>query len=152
MRMDAIRLLTEDHKKVKALFREYEGLSDGAHKHRERVVEQVFRELEVHTQIEEEIFYPAFRAKADEEGQDLVRESRQEHHVVDVLMAEMKRLEPDNPEHAAKFTVLMENVEHHADEEEKEMFPEAKKLLKDDLQTLGEHLERRKEELMAALR
>src|SRR4051812_29621037 len=150
--MDAIRLLTDDHKKVKALFREYEGLSDGAHKHRERVVEQVFRELEVHTQIEEEIFYPAFQTKADEDGQDLVRESRQEHHVIDVLMAEMKRLQPDNPEHAAKFTVLMENVEHHAEEEEKEMFPEAKKLLKDALTSLGEQMEQRKAQLLTASR
>lgn len=150
--MDAVRLLTDDHQKLKALFREYEGLSDAAHKRRQQVVEQVFRELEVHTKIEEEFFYPAFQAGADQEDQDLVRESCQEHHVLDVLMAEMKRLEPDNPEHAAKFTVLMENVEHHADEEEKEMFPEAKKLLKDDLKALGEHMEQRKEQLTAALR
>jgi len=150
--MDAIRLLTDDHKQVKALFREYEGLSDSAHKSRQRVVERVCRELEVHTQIEEEIFYPAFQAKADDEGQDLVAESRQEHHVVDVLMSEIKQLEPDNPEYAAKFTVLMENVEHHADEEEKEMFPQARKALKDDLQRLGEQMEQRKGQLMATMR
>lgn len=150
--MDAIRLLTDDHKQVKALFREYEGLSETAYKGRQRIVERVFRELEVHTQIEEEIFYPAFQANADAEGEDLIAESRQEHHVVDVLMGEMKRLEADNPEYAAKFTVLMENVEHHADEEEKEMFPQAKKRLKDDLQRLGEQMEQRKQQLMAATR
>jgi hemerythrin superfamily protein len=149
--MDAIKLLTEDHKKVKALFREYEGLSDNAHKRRQQVVERVFRELEVHTKIEEEVFYPALEAKADDEGEELVHEAREEHHVVDVLMSEMKKLEPDNPEYAAKFTVLMENVEHHADEEEKEMFPQAKKVLRDELDTLGQQMEQRKEQLMAAM-
>jgi hemerythrin superfamily protein len=149
--MDAVKLLVEDHKKVKALFRDYEGLSDTAHKKRQQVVERVFRELEVHTKIEEELFYPAMEAKADDEGQQLVEEARQEHHVVDVLMGEIKRLEPDNPEYAAKFTVLMENVEHHADEEEKQMFPQAKKMLRDELDTIGEHMERRKEQLMAAM-
>ena len=150
--MDAIRLLTDDHKRGKALFREYEELSDSAHKRRQQVVERAFRELEIHTKIQVELFYPAFRAKADDEGQDMVRESCEEHHVVDVLMGEMTHLEPDSPQYAAKFTVLMENIEHHADEEEKEMFPKAKELLKDDPQTLGAEMEQRKEQLMAALR
>ena len=150
--MDAIKLLTDDHKKVKALFREYEGLSENAHKARQRVVEHVFRELEVHTRIEEEFFYPAIEGKADDEAEEMVHEAHEEHHVVDVLMGEMRQLEPDNPEYAAKFTVLMENVEHHADEEEKEMFPRGKKLLRDDLDTLGQHMEQRKEQLMASIR
>ncbi len=150
--MDAIRLLTEDHRRVKAIFRDYEELSDTAHKRRQQVVERAFRELEAHTKIEEEFFYPAVQTKADDEGRELIRESCEEHHVVDVLMSEMKRLEPDNPEYAAKFTVLMENVKHHADEEEKELFPQAKKLLRDDLETLGDQMEQRKEQLMAATR
>jgi hemerythrin-like domain-containing protein len=150
--MDAIRLLTEDHKQVKALFHDYEKLSDNAHKRRQQVVERVFHELEVHTKIEEEFFYPAMRAKADDEGQDMVSEACEEHHVVDVLMSEMKQLEPDNPEYAAKFSVLMENVEHHADEEEKELFPLAKKLLRDELDDMGQQMERRKEQLMATMR
>ena len=78
--MDAIRLLTDDHKQVKALFREYERLSDTAHKGRQRIVERVFRELQVHTQIEEDL-YPAFRAKADAEAKPRLP-SLQEHHVV----------------------------------------------------------------------
>ena len=150
--MDAIKLLTDDHKKVKALFREYEGLSENAHQRRQRVVEQVFHELEVHTKIEEEFFYPAMQAKADDEGQEMVHEAREEHHVVEVLMGEIRQLEPDNPEYPAKYTVMMEKGEHHADEEEKEMFPQAKKVLCDDLESLGQRMERRKEQLMAAIK
>jgi hemerythrin superfamily protein len=148
----ATRLLKEDHSKVKALFREYESTGENAHKQKQGIVEEVFRELEVHTQIEEEIFYPAVKAKMGDEGEELVAESLQEHHVVDVLMGEMRQLEPDNPEYEAKFTVLMENVEHHAEEEEKEMFPGAEKKLGAELDALGERMQRRKDELQAATR
>ena len=150
--MNAVRLLTEDHKRVKALFGDYEKLSDSAHARRQKLVEQVFEELEVHTTLEEELFYPAVKATADDKAEEMVDESCQEHHVVKMLMAEMKQLEPDNPEYAAKFTVLMENVEHHAEEEEKELFPKAKKLLGDDLDAMGEQMERRKDALMAAMK
>ena len=150
--MKATRLLKEDHSKVKALFREYESTGENAHKQKQGIVEEVFRELEVHTQIEEEIFYPAVKAKIGDEGEELVAESLQEHHVVDVLMGEMRQLEPDNPEYEAKFTVLMENVEHHAEEEEKEMFPGAEKKLGAELDALGERMQRRKDELQVAAR
>ena len=150
--MDAIQMLTDDHSKVKELFKEYEGAGENAHQMKRGIVEKVFQELEVHTKVEEEIFYPAYKGKADEEGQDLVRESLEEHHVVDVLMREMKRLKPDNPEHEAKFKVVMENVKHHAEEEEKEMFPDARKKLGDELSRLGDRMERRKGELLAAMR
>src|SRR5215213_4009307 len=110
--MDAIRLLTDDHREVKELFHEYESAGERAHKRKQRIVEQVFHALQAHTRVEEEIFYPAVQAKADHEGEELVAESRQEHHVVDVLMSEMQTLEPDNPEYEAKFKVLMDNVEH----------------------------------------
>jgi len=150
--VDAIQMLTDDHSKVKELFKEYEGAGENAHQMKRGIVEKVFQELEVHTKVEEEIFYPAYTGKADEEGQDLVRESLEEHHVVDVLMREMKRLKPDNPEHEAKFKVVMENVKHHAEEEEKEMFPDARKKLGDELSRLGDRMERRKGELLAAMR
>jgi hemerythrin superfamily protein len=107
-------------------------------------------ELEVHSKLEEEIFYPAVQAKADQEGQDLVAESIQEHHVVDMLMKEMKGLDPKSDEYEAKFTVLMENVEHHAEEEETEMFPDAEEQLGGELDRLGAQMERRKKQLMAS--
>src|SRR5262249_31584535 len=144
--VDAIQMLTDDHSGLKDLFKEYEGAGEDAHQKKRGIVEKVFQELEVHTKLEEEIFYPAHRSKADEEGQDLVRESLEEHHIVDMLMAEMKRLKPDNPEHEAKLKVLMENVKHHAEEEEKVMFLDARTRLRDELDRLGDRMERRKGE------
>jgi hemerythrin superfamily protein len=148
----ATRLLKQDHDEVRGLFRQLESAGEKAHNQKQRIVEQVFRELQAHTQIEEEIFYPAFKAATGDEGEEMVGESLQEHHVVDVLMEEMQALEPDNPEWEAKFTVLMENVEHHAEEEEKEMFPKAEKTLADQLDDLGAQMEQRKNALMASAR
>jgi hemerythrin superfamily protein len=150
--VNAVELLKQDHQKVKGLFRDYEAAGENAYKTKQGIVEKVIHELEVHSKIEEEIFYPAFKVKADEEGKDLVAESLQEHHVVKMLMQEMQPLEPDNPEYEAKFTVLMENVEHHADEEEKEMFPKARKVLAAELDQLGTRMEERKRALMASTR
>jgi len=149
--MDAITLLKDDHKKVKEMFREFEAAGDRAYKTKQRIAEQVFMELEVHSKIEEEIFYPAVREKAGKEGKELVAEGFEEHHVVDVLIGELKALDPEAEEYDAKFKVLTENVEHHIEEEEQEMMPEAKEALGDALAELGERMLRRKEELMAQL-
>jgi hemerythrin-like domain-containing protein len=149
--MDAIKLLKDDHKKVKELFREYEELGDRAHVSKRRIAEQVFQELEVHTAIEEEIFYPAVRERADKDGKELVAEGYEEHHVVDVLIQELKGLQPEDEAFDAKFKVLTENVEHHIEEEEGEMLPDAKETLGDQLDELGDRMIRRKEELMAQM-
>ena len=149
--MDPIKLLKDDHKKVKALFREFEAAGDRAHQKKQKIAEQVFTELEVHTTIEEEIFYPALQAKADKEGKELVAEANEEHHVVDLLIKEIKGLEPQDEAYVAKFTVLIENVEHHIEEEEGEMLPDAQKTLGDQLDQLGERMMVRKQELMASI-
>jgi hemerythrin-like domain-containing protein len=149
--MDAIKLLKDDHKKVKDLFREYEKLGDRAHVSKRRIAEQVFMELEVHTAIEEEIFYPAVREKSDKDGKELVAEGYEEHHVVDVLIRELKALQPEDEAYDAKFKVLTENVEHHIEEEEGEMLPDAEETLRDQLDELGERMLRRKEELTAQI-
>ena len=150
--MDAIKLLKDDHKKVKELFREYEAAGDRAHQTKKRIAEQVFLELEVHSAIEEEIFYPAVRETAGKEGKELVAEGFEEHHVVDVLIEELKGLNPEDEAYDAKFKVLTENVEHHIEEEESEMLPDAAKKLGDDVDRLAEQMARRKEELMQAVR
>jgi hemerythrin-like domain-containing protein len=148
--MDAIALLKQDHQSVKQLFREFEGLGNRVHVSKQQVVTQALQELEIHAAMEEEIFYPAVDAKATKDGKKLVDEAVEEHHVVKVLMGELQALPPEDERFDAKFTVLIENVEHHIEEEESELLPDAAKRLAGDLDELGEQLQRRKEELQAA--
>ncbi|PYQ29436.1 MAG: hemerythrin [Acidobacteria bacterium] len=142
---DAIALLKQDHEKVRGLLGQLESAS-GAR--RAKLLTQVEQELKIHTQVEEEIFYPAYREAArKKEDKKLYFEAVQEHHVVDLVMPEMN--DGDTPEELkAKAKVLKDLVEHHAGEEEKEMFPRARKALdRDELRELGERIEMRKEEL-----
>jgi len=143
-------MLKADHQKVKQLFEQFEGTSDRAFAQRRDIAEQVFTELEIHTKLEEEIFYPAVEARGKKEGGELVAESLQEHHVVDVLVGEMQRLDSKDEEFHAKFTVLMENVQHHIEEEEGELFPLAQQCLGDTLDNLGAKMQERKQELQTA--
>lgn len=143
---DAIAVLKQDHETVRGLLSSLENAT-GAR--RAKLLAQVDRELKVHTQIEEEIFYPAYLdAARKKDDTKLYYEALQEHHVVDLVLPEAA--EGDSPEELkAKAKVLKELVEHHADEEEKEMFPSAKKILdKETLRALGEQMQLRKETLM----
>jgi hypothetical protein len=145
--MNAIDLLIADHDRVRALFRRYEGAKHG--RERRAIAEEVFLELELHTKVEEELFYPALRRKAkDEETRKLLDESLEEHHVADTLIAEMKAMSTSDDRYDAKFTVLTENVEHHAEEEEQEMLPDARKTLGAEADELGQKMEARKAELL----
>lgn len=146
---DAISLLESDHEKVRGLLKKLESAAD---KHPERaqgLMEQIDREVRIHSQIEEEIFYPAFKEAArSKNDRELFFEAKEEHHVVDLVMPEVKEAEPESEDFAAKAKVLKELIEHHADEEEKEMFPKARKLMgRDELRELGARLEQRKGEL-----
>ena len=109
---------------------------------------KIFDELTVHTTIEEEIFYPEVHDTTDDVS-DTVDEGVQEHHVVKVLMEELGQIEGGSDEWVAKMTVLIENVEHHAEEEEKELFPPLRRPLADELEKMGTRLEARKAELGA---
>jgi hemerythrin-like domain-containing protein len=144
---DAIKLLVADHDKVRELLGQFEKAT-GARREKLRV--QIERELKVHTQIEEEIFYPAYLdAAKKKDDATMYYEALHEHHVVDLVLPEVGEGE-NNEDLKAKAKVLKELVEHHADEEEDEMFPRAKQLLsKDELRALGEQMELRKKTLMA---
>src|SRR6185436_15874713 len=142
---DAIAVLKQDHETVRGLLGQLENATGSR---REKLLAKVEQELKVHTQIEEEIFYPAYREAArKKEDQKLYYEAVEEHHVVDLVMPEAS--EGENPEELkAKAKVLKDLVEHHADEEEKEMFPRARKALdRDELKELGARLLQRTEEL-----
>ena len=147
--MDALELLTADHNRVRGLFTRFKAAEGENDAQAARLAAKIFEELEIHTKIEEEIFYPAITTLSDE-IHELVTEGVEEHHVVDTLMAEVKVLSPSEEQWAAKVKVLIENVEHHAEEEEEEMFPKIRSAMNDDARSeLGQRLEARKAELGA---
>ena len=148
---DAITLLTEDHQRVRELLGEMEETTERAVSKREELLATIEQELEIHTKIEEDIFYPAFRdAARKKDDKDLYFEALEEHHVVDMIMPEIKKTKADSEEFGAKAKVLKDLVEHHAGEEEKEMFPRAKKLMdREQLLDLGQQLAQTKDSLMS---
>jgi hemerythrin superfamily protein len=140
--MNALELLSEDHKKVKELFEKAEN-AEG--KEQQKIFDQIKRELETHTRIEETIFYPA--VQQHEELKDMVLESLEEHKQVKTLLKEMDALASDSEKFEPKLKVLQENVEHHAEEEEEgKMFPKLRDLMdEDELEELGAELEAAKQ-------
>ena len=147
---DAISLLKADHKKVKGLLEALEKTTDRASKKRATLLGQIDTELTVHTKIEETIFYPAFRdAVKKKEDRELYFEALEEHHVVKLVLPEIEATSPSSEPFAAKAKVLKELVTHHADEEESEMFPEAKRVFdKAELRELGARMAAKKKELL----
>jgi hemerythrin superfamily protein len=140
--MDAIELLTSDHDEVREMFEQFRAAKEAKDTEQMRSLQQqIFDELETHTRIEEDIFYPAVQELGVEDLTETVSEGVQEHHVVKVLMREIRDLS-DQEIFEAKMTVLMENVEHHAEEEESEMFPDLREHMSDQrLDELGSELQ-----------
>ena len=147
--MNATALLKKQHKDVKGLFEEVLEAEDP--ESRRQLCEQIAHELMVHTKIEEEMFYPAVRELGDK-AEEMILEAFEEHHVVDLVLAELPDLDPEDERFEAKMTVLHELVEHHAKEEEKEMFKLTQKLGKDELEQLGERMEREVEGMKSRAR
>jgi hemerythrin superfamily protein len=139
--MKATDLLKKQHKEVKSLFKKLEGTDNP--RQRRQMLDEISRDLEGHTLIEEEIFYPAVRALDTQKAEEMVFEAYEEHHVVKLVLAELPRVNAEDERFEAKMTVLSELVEHHADEEEKEMFKLAQKLGKDELEALGDQMQER---------
>jgi hemerythrin superfamily protein len=147
--MNAFTLLKTDHKKVAVLLEKLDSTTERGIKTREELFTKLKTELDVHARIEETIFYPALE-KADE-TRDITLEAFEEHRLVKQLLSELQSLGKDEEEWTAKFTVLKENVEHHVEEEEGEMFTKARKVLsEEDAEALGLRMERAKEEQMKA--
>ena len=148
---NAITMLKSDHATVKRLMRELAETSDRAVKQRETLVEKIEREVKMHAQIEEEVFYPAFKARAEgTESEDLFYEAAEEHHVVDMVLPSLKAANPKSPEFAAKAKVLKELLEHHIKEEETQMFQKARQLFSDEqLRELGDMMQARKDSVEA---
>ena len=146
--MDAIALLKRDHAEVKELFSQVEELSERATASRGKLCEKITQALELHTKIEEGIFYPAFKSRAeDSEEREGILEAYEEHAVAKMLIGELQNMDPSDETFSPKLTVLMESVRHHIKEEEGKIFKMARELFeKDELNELGEQLETAKAE------
>jgi hemerythrin-like domain-containing protein len=145
---NAIELLKADHAKVKELFEQWEAAETDQ---RAGIADMVFRELELHAEIEEQLFYPALRKKADEKDKELLDEALKEHQEVKETIAELKEMPADDDEEfETMFDDLIDAVSHHVEEEESEMMPRAQKKLGDQLMQLGAEIQSRKEQAIAA--
>lgn len=146
---DAIALLKEDHEKVRGLLSSLEKTGDKAKDRRVTLLQKIEKELSIHTTIEEEIFYPAYREAAQaKEDKKIYFEANEEHGVVKMYLPRVQAGELSGEKFAAEAKVLKELVEHHAKEEEKEMFKRARKFLsKEELTDLGARMAARKRQL-----
>ena len=134
--MDAIALLKADHDKVKKMLAEGESTTERAEKTRTELFDILKAEMEIHERIEEEIFYPAL--KSHPKAREIVLEGFEEHHVVDEIMGELEATDVTDETWGAKFKVMKENIEHHIEEEEGEMFKQARQVFdSDELEQLG---------------
>jgi iron-sulfur cluster repair protein YtfE (RIC family) len=140
MSTDAIVLLKDEHRQIRRTFRAFEKAGDRAHATKGKLVDRMIELLTIHTYIENEIMYPRVRELLPEVEADVL-ESYEEHHVADVLVFELSQMKPENERFTAKTTVLIENVEHHMEEEEQEWFPKVRAGLgRNQLQDLGRQM------------
>lgn len=138
--MDAITLLVKDHDTVEKLFEKFEKTGPRAIKTRRDLADRIVSELSVHAVIEEQVLYPAIRESLPEVEDDVL-EALEEHHVAKWVLSEIDGMSPEHERFGAKVTVLIENVRHHVEEEEEELFPKVRKALSDDqLEQIGQAL------------
>jgi hemerythrin-like domain-containing protein len=141
MSTDAIVLLKDEHKEIRRAFRAFEKAGYGAEATKGRLVDKIIELLTVHTYIENEVMYPRVRELLPELEDDVL-ESYEEHHVADVLVLELSSMKPSDERFTAKTTVLIENVEHHMEEEEEDWFPKVRAGLgRKQLQEIGAEME-----------
>ncbi len=153
--MNAIELLEQDHQKVRKLLGELANTTNRATKKRQDLLEKVSKELRIHTTLEEEIFYPCLKeAGKNSEDEKMYFEALEEHRAAEELvLPDLEATDPSSAEFAGRAKVLKELIEHHASEEEKEMFPRMRKLIdKETLDQLGQRMSERKKDLQASLK
>jgi osmotically-inducible protein OsmY len=137
--MKATELLKKQHREVRQLFRELK--KTNAATGRRKTMEEIADQLGMHMKIEEERFYPAVRELGTKKAEKLVPEAYEEHHVVSLVLSELPKVDPNDERFEAKMTVLEELIEHHVEEEEKEMFKMAERLGDEELEELGKQME-----------
>ncbi|QRY79353.1 hemerythrin domain-containing protein [Pseudomonas sp. PDNC002] len=151
--MNAIDLLKKDHETVKHLLAQISATNDTSAKKRTELLDKIEMELTVHTALEEEILYPAFKQAGKKQEEKMYFEAKEEHRTVDsMVLPDLKKTKPDSVEFSGRVKVLKELIEHHIEEEETEMFPDALNILgKRHLEELGVQMQTRQKELKASL-
>lgn len=144
--MNALKLLKEDHRKVEELFERY--LEQEGNSKSQSICDQIFRDLEAHTAVEEEFLYPEIAKLKSAKAKKMVKESYVEHSEVKNLIRELKKMDLEDEEYEAKMDMLMENVTHHVEEEETELFPEVESEM-ENLDAMGDRIQARKEQLVS---
>ena len=140
---NATQMIRQDHKKVEGLFKKFEQTQGSQAKR--RLAENAMAELEVHAALEEEIFYPAVKNEVDD-GSSMVQEAIEEHQTVKQLISKLKGMQEGGEEFESQFSQLMENVQHHVEEEESEMLPKVEESQL-DLNSLGQQMAQRKQQM-----
>jgi hemerythrin superfamily protein len=145
--MDVFDLLHEDHQNVSLIFKKIESIkSTETEQTREQLFHELYTELSLHAEVEEEIVYPVFEHK--QETSEIVEESLNEHEEIETLLFELKAMAPDDPKWLGRLGELQQKVEHHVQEEEGQLFPKARKLIsQDEAEELGETVQTTKDEL-----
>ena len=147
--MNGLELLKADHRRVEKLLESLDGTSEDDVERRRELFRELTDEMQAHEIIEEEILYPAL--KDHPKAREVVLEGYEEHHVVDTIMSELDDVPFDDETWAAKFSVMKENIEHHIEEEEEDMFEQATDIFDDEeLETLGKRMAERKKEVTAS--
>lgn len=146
---DILSRLRADHKTVKELLDKLEKTTERGSSTRKKLLARISTELEAHTEAEEATFYQAFHDLAKKkDDEEMFYEANEEHHVVDMVLPELRDTDPSTPQFGAKAKVLKELVEHHIEEEEKEMFKRARALFsKDELVEIGDRFAAKKKQL-----
>jgi hemerythrin superfamily protein len=145
--MNVLNLLKKDHSTVKSLFSKFDRMGKSSHEKKGELFGQIKRELQIHSRAEEELFYPALKA-FNGDGRRLVSEALKEHKDVDELLTQISRLKPTDKNFDEKMETLIENVDHHFEEEEGEIFRFAEENCSEEqLEQLGLQIEERKTKL-----
>lgn len=142
---NAVDLIKADHERVIGLYQDYE-TAGGDDK--QWLAEKIMTELDIHSKLEEEIFYPAVRRKVDREEQELISEAMEEHRAVRESIEELRSLEPDDESFDNKVQDMMQDVQHHIDQEESDILLLAQEELADELEDLGAEMQKRRQELI----
>jgi hemerythrin-like domain-containing protein len=139
--MNAIRHLLKEHEEIGKLFNQFVDAGEEAYQQKQTIAEKVIEEIEKHARLEDEILFPALKEKGGEEGEEMALEGEEEHEVTRFMLDRLRKTKAEDKKFNPRFKALMESAKHHFMEEEREIFPKAKKALKGELNRLGKEME-----------